>query len=380
MLPLVEKALGAESDPAIREALSQVAATLQLRSDDKATRLAAVKRLGNSSQPAVKTLLLPLADKSEPDEDVRIAAQTSLRSIQARLARGEFAALAFSGVSLGSILLLAALGLAITYGLMGVINMAHGELMMLGAYGLYSTASLFSGHPLGAIAAAALLAIVLGGLVYFLLMRHMTGEMVLAAVLTTIALGILLRGVTVLVWGAQEQHPLYVLGWHNVSLPVGGSARISAVGLALVLTTAAVYGGLWAFLRHTRWGIRMRAVGQNPLLAAQRGIGLHGIYALAWSLATFTGGLAGMLIASDSALDQGMVVIGLKAFPAALVGGLDSLLGTLGGALIVATAEVLLIHYVNPLLSDVVPFVVLLATLIARPWGLRGTREELDRV
>ena len=134
------------------------------------------------------------------------------------------------------------------------------------------------------------------------------------------------------------------------------------------------------FLRRTRWGIRMRAVGQNPLLAAQRGIGLHGIYALAWSLATFTGGLVGMLIASDSALDQGMVVIGLKAFPAALVGGLDSLLGTLLGALIVATAEVLLIHYVNPLLADVVPFLVLLATLIVRPWGLRGTREELDRV
>ena len=163
----------------------------------------------------------------------------------------------------------------------------------------------------------------------------------------------------------------------------GVSAIVAAgvvVGLTLVLTTGAVYLGLWLFLRHTRWGIRMRAVGQNPLLAAQRGIGLHAIYALAWSLATFTGGLAGMLIASDSALDQGMVIIGLKAFPAALVGGLDSLLGTLLGALIIAIAEVLVIHYVIPLLADVVPFLVLLATLILRPWGLRGTREELDRV
>ena len=105
----------------------------------------------------------------------------------------------------------------------------------------------------------------LGVAVYFLLMRHMTGEMVLAAVLTTIALGILLRGVIVLVWGAQEQHPLHVLGWRNVALSVGPSAKISAVGLTLVLATAAVYLGLWLFLRRTRWGIRMRAVGQNPL-------------------------------------------------------------------------------------------------------------------
>jgi branched-chain amino acid transport system permease protein len=124
----------------------------------------------------------------------------------------------------------------------------------------------------------------------------------------------------------------------------------------------------------------MRAAGQNPLLAAQRGIGLHRIYALTWGLATFTGGMAGMLIACDAGLESTLVVIGLKAFPAALVGGLDSLVGALVGSLVVATVEVLLIYYVDPLLSDVVPFVVLIAMLAVRPWGLFGTREELDRV
>ena len=157
-------------------------------------------------------------------------------------------------------------------------------------------------------------------------------------------------------------------------------ARISAAGLALVLGTAAVYAALFLFLRASRWGIRMRAAGQNPLLAAQRGIRLHGVYALAWGLATFTGGMAGMLIACDAGIESTLVTIGLKAFPAALVGGLDSLLGALFGSLIVAGAEVLLIHYVDPLLSDVVPFFVLLAMLVVRPWGLFGTREELDRV
>ena len=140
------------------------------------------------------------------------------------------------------------------------------------------------------------------------------------------------------------------------------------------------YGGLFLFLQFGRWGVRMRAVGQNPLLAAQRGIDLHAIYALAWGLSTLTGSLAGMLIALDSGLTSSMAVIGLKAFPATLVGGLDSLLGALLGALIVGAAEVLSIQYIDPLLSDVVPFLVLIAALIMRPWGLLGTREELDRV
>jgi len=146
------------------------------------------------------------------------------------------------------------------------------------------------------------------------------------------------------------------------------------------LVPIAVYGALFFFLRFGRWGMRMRAAGQNPLLAAQRGINLHGVYALAWSLSTLTGALAGILMALDSGLTTSMPVIGLKAFPAALVGGLDSLAGALVGGLIVAAAEVLLIYYVDPLLSDVVPFLVLIAMLIVRPWGLFGTREELDRV
>ena len=86
------------------------------------------------------------------------------------------------------------------------------------------------------------------------------------------------------------------------------------------------------------------------------------------------------MIALDSGLGQTMAIIGLKAFPAALVGGLDSLLGALLGSFIVASAEVALIHYVDPLLSEVIPFLVLIVVLMLRPWGLLGTREELDRV
>jgi branched-chain amino acid transport system permease protein len=283
-------------------------------------------------------------------------------------------------VVLASIYALIACGYVLIYRVSRVLNLAHGELMMLGAYLLLFTASLFGSHPVTAIAAAVGLSLLVGVLVYVFLMRKMTGEMVLAAVLTTVALGILIRGAVVLVWSAQQQYPAQALNLPNPPIALVGGARISTWSAVLVLTTVITYAVLFAFLRFGSWGVRMRAAGQNALLAAQRGINLHAIYALAWSLSMLTGALAGMLMALDSGLTSTMPIVGLKAFPAALVGGLDSLIGAVVGALIVAAAEVLLIYYVDPLLSDVVPFLVLIAMLIVRPWGLFGTREELDRV
>jgi branched-chain amino acid transport system permease protein len=283
-------------------------------------------------------------------------------------------------VVLSAMYALIACGYVLIYRVSRVINLAHGELMMLGAYLLLTTAWLFAGDPFIAFACALVLSIVVGVLVYVLLMRSMTGEMVLAAVLATVALGILLRGAVVLIWSGAQQYPGQALNFANpaIALPFGG--RISTFAAILVLTTVVVYVALLAFLRFGQWGVRMRAAGQNALLAAQRGINLHAVYALAWGLSTLTGAIAGMLISLDSGLTQSMVVIGLKAFPAALVGGLDSLAGAALGGLIIGAAEVLSIQYIDPLLSDVVPFAVLLLMLIVRPWGLFGTREELDRV
>ena len=282
-------------------------------------------------------------------------------------------------VVLTSIYALVSCGYVLIYRVSRVLNLAHGELMMVGAYLLLVTAGYVT-NPMVAIPLAAILSLTMGALVYLLLMRRMTGESVLAAILTTIALGILLRGLIVIFFSAAHQYPSVPLGLHSSSIQILPGARISTLSLVLVLVTAAVYGSLFAALRLSRWGLRMRAAGQNPLLAAQRGINLHLIYALVWGIAMFTGSVAGMLISLDAGLDQTLVLIGLKAFPAALVGGLDSLLGALVGSLIVAAAEVLLIQYVNPLLADVVPFLILIAMLVLRPWGLFGTREALDRV
>ena len=224
------------------------------------------------------------------------------------------------------------------------------------------------------------LSLLVGVLVYLFLMRKMTGEMVLAAVLTTVALGILLRGVIVLVWSAQQQYPAQRLEIVNFAIALPGGARISLCAALLVMATALVYGSLLVFLRFGRWGVRMRAAGQNPLLAAQRGVNLHAIYALAWGLSTLTGSLAGMLIALDSGPRSDHGHHRAQGLPGRTRRRARQPLGALAGSLIVAAAEVLLIHYVDPLLSEVVPFLVLIAMLIVRPWGLFGTREELDRV
>ena len=151
MLPLVNKALAKETDPDIKAQLEMIAAAMELKGGTKESRIAALKKLASSNNPNTKPLLLGVLEKgAEADADVRREAEASLRSVEGRLAWASRAGLLFSGISLGSILLLAALGLAITYGLMGVINMAHGELIMIGAYTTYVVQNLFKAYAPGA--------------------------------------------------------------------------------------------------------------------------------------------------------------------------------------------------------------------------------------
>ncbi|TNF09962.1 MAG: urea ABC transporter permease subunit UrtB, partial [Pseudomonadales bacterium] len=137
LLPLLESRLSIEADDAVQDAITLALANLQLSDADPAVRLAAVKRLGQTGDPQARTRLQGLLDGDESDADVRAAAEQSLAQVKNKLLIGELLGQAFSGLSLGSILLLAALGLAITFGLLGVINMAHGEMLMLGAYTTY---------------------------------------------------------------------------------------------------------------------------------------------------------------------------------------------------------------------------------------------------
>ena len=143
-------------------------------------------------------------------------------------------------VVLSAIYALLACGYVLIYRVSRVMNMAHGELSMLGAYLLFTTASLFVSHPIVAIVVAVIMSLVMGILVYVLLMRRMTGEMVLAAILTTIALGILVRGMIVMIWSAAQQHPLQALHFRKLPIELIGGARISTCAAVIVIMTVLV--------------------------------------------------------------------------------------------------------------------------------------------
>jgi branched-chain amino acid transport system permease protein len=283
-------------------------------------------------------------------------------------------------VVLASLYSLIGCGFVMIYRTSRVVNLAQGELMAMGGYFLFTVAMGLFKEPIPSFLVASIFSLCLGFLIYFFLMRFMAGESIFAAILTTIALGILLRGLITLIWTSQLWHPLEKMGMTNSSHTLMKDAVVSTFGIVTVLSAFLLYLGLFLCLKLTRWGLRMQAVGENPLLASRRGIRLHSYYALSWGIAAFTGGFAGMIQSCDAILEPGMVAIGLKTFPVVLVGGLDSLTGVIPGAFIVAIAEVIAINYISPQASEAAPFVVLLAMLLIRPWGIFGTKEELERV
>ena len=261
-----------------------------------------------------------------------------------------------------------------------VLNLAHGELMMLGGYAYFTLVSAMPGALILAVPAALLVSFLAGVAVYYVVMRPMAGHPLFSAVLVTVSLGILLRGLVILGWTADIKYPLAVAGYQNMPWRLPGGAVLSSVDLLSIFAAAAMLVGLWLFFTRSRFGIQMRASAENPRLAAQRGINIHLVFAVAWGISTFAASLAGVLYASGVRLDPEVGAIGLKAFPVALVGGLDSLAGVLPAALLIALLEILAIQYVSPLLSEVVPFLVLLVMLCFRPWGFLGTKEEIERV
>jgi branched-chain amino acid transport system permease protein len=283
-------------------------------------------------------------------------------------------------VVVASLYALLGAGYVLVYRASRVLNLAQGDLLTLGGYVLFAAASAVPGVPALSVPLAAAMSALAGVLIYLLLMRPMAGHPVFAAVLVTVTLGILLRAAIVLLFTDRTRHTLALLALSNPPRRLPGGAVVSTFDLVMVVCAVLLFAGLFLFLRLSPLGIQMRAAGERPLLASQRGINFHAVFALSWALAAFAGGLAGMIYASNVRLEPSLDILGLRAFAVALVGGLDSLAGVIPAALIVAAVEVMSVRYGNPLLSDVSPFLCLLAMLLIRPWGLFGTREELERV
>jgi urea transport system permease protein len=373
MLALVKRALAQEKDAEIRPLLELAAAALELKSGDKAQRIAAIRLLGESTSPNSKTLLAQAA--RDADADIRQAAQKSLRAVEARLVWGERLGLLFAGVSLGSILLLAALGLAITYGLMGVINMAHGELIMIGAYATYMVQVLFrkteffDGYLLAAVPASFAVAAAVGMVLERSVIRWLYGRP-LETLLATWGISLVLIQLVRTLFGAQNvqvENPAFMSGGiqvlSNVVLPW---SRIMIIAFA-----ALVLAGMGLLLTRTRLGLYVRGVTQNRDMASCVGVPTARVDTWAFGLGSGIAGLAGCALSQlgnvGPDLGQGYIV---DSFMVVVFGGVGQLAGTVYAALTLGFANKFLEAWQGAVLAKIAVLVFIIIFIQRRPQGL----------
>lgn len=291
----------------------------------------------------------------------------------------DLAQFAFKGVALGAVYGLVALGFVVVYKASSVINFAQGSLMLVGAY-LAFTASVTGGLPfwLG-VAVAVAGGALLGLAVERLVLRRLVGHPPHAVILATVGLAIVIDQLVTVVWGFG-QHPLDD-PWGAGTVRVAGVV-LARVDVAAVAVAGAVMVGLWAFFRHSRLGLALRATASDPEAALAQGISASMVGALAWALAAATAAVAGVLLASGTAaVHPELGYQALRAFPAVILGGFDSVLGAVVGGVLIGLIEVLTAGYAPthaPWLGvnvhQVVPYVVMVAVLLVRPRGLFGGR------
>lgn len=378
LAPVLVKAKAAETDPAIRELLVTAHAKASLQDADPAVRLAAVDALASVKTPAVRGLLLPLTDPTiEANATVRDAAIQAMKSIERTLAWGDTLAGIFSGLSLGSILLLAALGLAITYGVMGIINMAHGELLMVGAYTAYVMQSLFRTHfpelidwylP-AAIPVAFFTAAAVGVLMERTVIRWLYGR-TLETLLATWGLSLILIQAARVIFGAQNvevSNPSWMSGGvellPNLILPWN---RVIIIGFALFVLFL-----VWVLMNKTRLGMFVRAVTQNRPMAGCVGVPTSRIDTMAFALGAGIAGLGGVALSQISNvgpdMGQGYIV---DSFMVVVVGGVGQLAGAVWAALGLGIFSKLLEGWAGAVIAKITILVAIIIFIQKRPQGI----------
>ena len=375
-LPLIEKALAAETKLEFKDQLQLVRAAIMLNSADKDKRLEAAKLLSQSNNTNTKTVLLERL-KTEDQPDVKSALQAALRSVEASLAWGDKIGALFSGISLGSILLLVALGLAITYGLMGVINMAHGELMMIGAYATYVVQGIFQKYMPGAfdwylvaaVPVAFMAAAMMGAALERGVIRYLYGRP-LETLLATWGISLMLMQLARSVFGAQNvavENPSWMSGGvqvlGNLSLPFN---RLVIIGFAC----AVLLGVAWLISR-TRLGLFVRGVTQNRPIAACMGVNTARVDTYAFALGSGIAGLAGCALSQIGNVgpDLGQSYI-VDSFLVVVLGGVGQLAGTVYAALGLGILNKFLEGWTGAVLAKIAVLVLIIIFIQKRPQGI----------
>lgn len=289
----------------------------------------------------------------------------------------EVAQLAFKGLALGAVYALIALGFVVVYKASGVINFAQGALMLVGAYLAYNASVTWELPFWAGVAVAVAGGAAVGLVVERLVLRRLVGYPPHAVILATIGLAIVIDQCVTVVWGFG-QHALDD-PWGPATVRVG-PVVLAAVDVAALVLAGLVMGGLWAFFRHTRLGLALRASASDQEAALAQGISASMVGAVAWALAAATASVAGILLASGTAtVHPELGYQALRAFPAVILGGLDSVPGAVAGGLVIGLVEVLTAGYaptyapwLGTNVHQVVPYVVMVLILAVRPSGLFG--------
>ncbi|NBD19831.1 urea ABC transporter permease subunit UrtB [Aquabacterium fontiphilum] len=377
-LPVIDAALAQETDPVLKARLVRLQTKAQLQADDPAVRLAAAQTLAAKASPETRSVLMErLQDDAETDPAVREALTESLKAIERKLAWGEYAGVLFTGVSLGSILLLAALGLAITYGLMGVINMAHGELIMIGAYATFLVQALFRQYLPGwfdayillAIPASFLASALVGAVLERSVFRFLYGRP-LETLLASWGISLILMQAVRSVFGAQNvqvENP----AWMSGGLPVLSNLTLPYNRLAIIAFAALVLLGVTLLIARTRLGLFVRGVTQNRPMASCMGVNTARIDTLAFSLGAGIAGLAGCALSQignvGPDLGQGYIV---DSFMVVVTGGVGQIAGTVYAALGLGMINKLLEGWSGAVLAKIMVLIMVVIFIQKRPQGL----------
>lgn len=377
-LPVIDKALAAEQDPALLKKLKAVRNKALLTAEDPARRMEAVKALGDDASPESRALLMErLQDGAEPDVAVKGALVAALDKVNRQLAWGEYAGVLFTGVSLGSILLLAALGLAITYGLMGVINMAHGELMMIGAYATFVVQNLFRQYLPGlfdwylllAVPMSFLAAGLVGAVLERTVFRFLYGRP-LETLLASWGVSLVLMQLVRTVFGAQNvqvENP----NWMSGGLDVLSNLTLPYNRLAIIAFAAAVLVGMTLLIAKTRMGLFVRSVTQNRPMASCMGVNTARVDTMAFSLGAGIAGLAGCALSQIGNVgpDLGQNYI-VDSFMVVVLGGVGQIAGTVYAALGLGLINKLLEGWAGAVLAKIMVLVIVVVFIQKRPQGL----------
>jgi urea transport system permease protein len=374
--PLLDRALAAEQDATVQGLVRQARAAALLTSDVPNDRLLAARELADSQQP--ETLLLlnqRLADEQEPSVKKQI--QTSLATVQDSLRWGERLGTLFTGASLGSILLLVALGLAITYGLMGVINMAHGELMMIGAYATYVVQAFFRDHLPGAFDAYLAVAIpfsflaaaLVGAVMERTVIKHLYGRP-LETLLATWGISLVLMQAVRSLFGAQNvgvENP----SWMSGSLQLLPNLQLPWNRVLIIVFASVVLLGMALLIGKTRLGLFVRGVTQNRPMASCMGVNTARIDTYAFALGSGIAGLAGCALSQVGNVgpDLGQSYI-VDSFMVVVLGGVGQLAGTVYAALGLGLANKLLEGWTGAVLAKICVLVFIIVFIQKRPQGI----------